>query len=259
MELDSDFSAKFNNYDLGQIPYVVLTQRNPNSMPDRELKTIPLVRQHGSIVVGDRWTKKVVPIFAYILAPTRQLYEQTIDELKWRLSAPQRSLVLTQAGSERVYTATCANMPDTFIEGGKSFIQMNFECNDPFGTDTEVITYDTGTFTTATKSFDHVYEGFADAAPILLLTLGTITGGTNKTITLGNSVSGQSISITGNWASNDVIRIDCAAQSVTVNGLGVPFTGFFPSFSPQTAFTTYTDTLTTRSAALKIVYSKKYF
>ena len=258
MNLESDFSTKFDNYGLENIPHLVLLSRKPNVMPDREIKTVSLIRNHGSIVVGDRFTKKVIPIYAIIMAPSRQAYEETMDELKYRLSNAQRPLSLVQAGKERIYTATLENMAETFVERGNSFITMYFACYDPFGRDASVTTYISDVYTTATKTFDHVFGGQAASKPLMTLTFSALTGGTNKSVFVGNGVSGQGITVTRTWSAGDVLRIDMESQDVRVNGTVVDFTGFFATFDPRTAYAQANDNFTTRSAQMRIEYSPRY-
>lgn len=258
-QIENDFSLKFDNYGLEVIPYFYPTSRLPNSMPDIDMKTAQLVRSDGAIVLSSRFAKKVIIVFGYILAPSRTAYEQTFDELKWRLSGKQRPLVLIQAGSERAYTATCTQVAEGFIEGGKTYITITFTASDPFGRDGSNQTYDSGTFTTATKSFDHVFQGYASVLPKMTITISALSGGTSKTVTVGNGVTGQQIQVTRTWTAGDVLVVDSDSQRVTVNGVVVDFTGFFPAFQPGTAYAGYSDNFTTsRTARTVIEYPKKY-
>jgi hypothetical protein len=255
----NDFSWKFDNYDLSVVPYFFPTSRLPNGMPDIDLKTANLVRSDGAIVLSSRFAKKVITVFGYILAPSRTAYEQTFDELKWRLSGKQRPLVLVQAGNERVYNATVTQVSEGFIEGGKTYITVTFTASDPFGRDGTNQIFDSGTFTTATKSLDHIFAGYAAVLPKMTATISAISGGTAKTVTLGNGVTGQQIQVTRNWIAGDVLVVDSDSQKVTVNGVVVDFTGFFPAFQPGTAYAGYSDNFTTsRTARVLIEYPKKY-
>jgi phage-related protein len=257
--MDIDFTLKFDNIDLGTIDYFFPTSRLPNNMPDIDLKAIDLVRNDGAIVVSSRFKKKVIQVFGYILAPNRQAYEAAFDELKWRLSAKQRSLVLVQAGSERIYTATVSQVTESFVEGGKTYITMQFDCNDPYGRDGNKQSYTEAAFTTAVKAIAHTFLGYADILPKFTVTITAVSGGTSKTVNIGNSVTGQQISVTRTWVAGDVLVVDSDTQKVTVNGVVVDFAGFFPVFSPRTAYAQYSDNFTTsRTASVLVEYPKKY-
>ena len=256
--MQNDFSYKFNNYDLSILPYFFPTSRLPNAMPDIDVQAIKLVRNSGAIVVSSSFGKKVITVFGYILAPTRQAYEQTLDELKWRLSAKQRPLVLVQAGAERIYTATVSSVAEGFIEGGKTFITMTFDCNDPFGRDGNLQDYTEPNFTTTPKSIAHTFVGYADIYPQFTVTIVAATGSTAKTVNIGNSTTGQQISVTRTWTAGDVLVVDSDTQKVTVNGVVVDYSGFFPVFAPGTAYAQYSDNFTTRTAGVRVKYPKKY-
>lgn len=258
MQLDKDFTWNFDNFEITGIPYFYATSRKPNEMPDIDLKTIALVRADGNIVVSSRFTKKTITLYGFIIAPDRTAYENALDLLKYRLSTPQRPLVVTQAGAQRVYTASLTALSETFIEGGKSKFTFTFEANDPFGRDGGNTSYTTPNITTASYAVNHVFQGFVTVRPMLTITLNSLTGGTNKTITIGNSLTGQQIAITRNWTAGDVIVLNSDTMKVTVNGVPVDYTGFFPVFRPNTAYLQYLDTLTTRSVNIKIEYAKKY-
>ena len=257
MELERDFTFKFDNYDLGLIQWFTPTSRLPNSMPDIDLKAINLVRTHGAVVVSSRFTKKVIQVFGYILAPSRQAYEEAFDELKWRVSAKQRSLVIVQAGKERVYTGSVTAVSEGFIEGGKTYISLTFECNDPFGRDGSLVYYSSGDFTDSPHAFDHVFGGYADVYPKMVVTLTTVEAGV-KSVSIGNSIANQMITVTREFANGDVLMVDADSQRVSVNGVVVDFTGFFPSFKPGTSYLSYADTFTARTASVDIEYPKKY-
>ena len=258
MQLDNDFVINFDNYDLGLIAWFTPTSRLPNNMPDIDLKAIQLVRSDGGIVVSRQFTKKIIEVYGYILAPSRQSYEEAIDQLKWKLSVKQRPLIITQSGAERIYTASCTALSDGFIEAGKSFISITFECNDPFGKDAFSTIYTSGTLTAATNSVSYVFEGYVDVLPRITTTFTAVAGAANKSVYIGNRITGQEIMITRSWSNADVLVVDSDIQQVLVNGVSVDYTGFFPVFEPGTAYLQYRDDFTTRSIIVGVEYVKKY-
>jgi hypothetical protein len=263
MQLDNDFTFKFDNFDLGNITWFTPTSRLPNSMPDIDLKTIQLVRNHGAIVVSQRYTKKVIMMFGYIVAPSRQAYEEAMDELKWRLSGKQRPLSIIQAGKERRYTASLSAFGEGFIEGGKTYISLTFECSDPFGRDGTNVVFEEPTFTTSTLNFSHIFEGYSEVLPTMIVTIEDIEYEDDtpiaRSIYLGNTNSGQEVKVTRIWEVGDVLSIDSENQKILVNGSPpADFTGFFPSFSPRVARAAYRDDFVGRAVSARIEYQKKY-
>ena len=258
MELEPDFTFAFDNFAMELVPWFTPTSRLPNGMPDVDIKTVQLVRNHGAVVVSQRFTKKVIQVFGYILAPNRTAYEESMDELKFRLSGKQRPLSLIQAGKERRYTASLTAFGEGFIEGGKTYISLTFEAHDPFGRDISDVVYIESPITVAAKVLNHIFEGYADVRPKIQLTLAGLTGTGTRTVYVANSVTGQEIQITRVWANNDVLVVDCDAQSVTVNGIKIDFTGFFPTFAPRTGRIQVRDTFTTRTITPKLEYPRLY-
>lgn len=68
-----------------------------------------------------------------------------------------------------------------------------------------------------------------------LVTITVPAGGPYGTtsIWVTNITTGQTITIARTWAANDILLIDCAAKTVTVNGVRVDYAGTFPYLDPR--------------------------
>jgi predicted phage tail component-like protein len=254
-----DFTCFYGGVDLNTIPYFFAVERFPNVSPDINLQTAPLIRQHGQVLINRLFTKKTIPVNGVIIAPNRQAYEQCFDLLKQTvLSQMQQPLVLLQSGVSRQYTATVAELDETFVEAGKSIITINFECEDPFGYDAVAITESHSGVTTSPYAFSTVFDSSIQVEPVFEVVINSLTDGTNKLITVGNSLSTKLIGVRRTWVANDQLVVDCQNKNVTVNGLAIDYTGWFAEFDPETANAVYSDTFTTRNVTLILSYMKKY-
>lgn len=256
-QLTNDFSVTFDNYSLGSIPNLTLVRRFPNSLPRMVIETEDIVRRDGQIVVSRRYQNKAIVIEAIILAPSRQAYEETMDELKYRLSPTERPLRLTQAGNSRYYTATLRSLSEDFIEAGKAQVTIEFQASNPFGRD-GTTTVEQYVNTLASYNFTTTFAGSSRVYPVFRATLTAVTGGTAKTMLFGNSDTGQFVSITRDWVANDTVYINTENGDVSVNGLPEEYTGVLPYFEARSNAAYYTDDFTTRTVTLRLEYVKQY-
>ncbi|NED59763.1 hypothetical protein G3I15_02355 [Streptomyces sp. SID10244] len=101
-------------------------------------------------------------------------------------------------------------------------------------------------------------QGTYQADPLITVVLNTVTGGTNKTVTISNDVSLRGLSVRRNWATSDQLEIDCLNKSVFVNNLAVEFTGQFPKWEPGAGALGYLDDLTGRDATISSSYTRRW-
>lgn len=75
----------------------------------------------------------------------------------------------------------------------------------------------------------------------------------------GNDDTGQGITVTSSlWQDGDIVVIDCANLSVSINGQEVDYLGAFPSFTPGAHNMTYSDSFASRTMTENIAYNKRY-
>lgn len=103
------------------------------------------------------------------------------------------------------------------------------------------------TFTASSTSVELDFMSTSPASGTWFVDDVTVLLNSSTTLSIGNASTGQTIGITRALAAGDVVVIDCAAKSVQVNGVDVPYTGAFPEFKPGTNYVYYTDGLLTRN------------
>lgn len=258
-QTSNEFAVLFDNYDLRLVPYLILASRLPNDAPSFSIDSYKLVRRDGEVVVGRTFGSKLITIKGYIIAPTRQAYEETLDELKYRLLIPfERPLTIAQRGIQTSYTVTCDTFGHKFIEGGKSEIIIAFRASNPFGRDSSVTLISKPNVTVGQYNFTEQIGGSAKAYPIFRATINSLTGGTAKTIKFGNAKTGQFIAITRDWQVGDRVVVNNDTADVFVNELPADYSGVFTSFDPRTAAGYYNDDFTARNVSLAVEYQKQY-
>jgi len=165
-----------------------------------------------------------------------------------------------QASGTRKYLTTYSDY-DVRRDGG-SYIELdlNFVCSNSFGYSTIDITLFTFTGSTvATRTESITLDGSAPwQAPRFSITYSALTGGSAKTVTYGNSNTGQQISIVRTWTSGDVLVIDSDAKTVQVNGADVDFSGAFPEWQKGVGSVYYSDNFTSRTFSGTLKYNKRY-
>lgn len=253
----SDFKVRFDNYDLNRIPYVEFVRRFPNEEVPSEIVSHNLVRQHGELVLRRRYIPKNVAVEGFIRAPSRTAYENSLDELKRRTAAIERPLVLVQSGDERTYIATKQNLIHEHFESGKAMVNIDFRCSDPFGKD-DVRTVHEENITVASKVLDIEFGGTARSEPSFKFTINSVSDGGNGTMKIGNSHTGQTISVNRDFSAGDEIDVNSWKKRVMVNGVESDYQGMFPEFQPEQQTAAYSDDFSSRDVDAKVVYVKEY-
>lgn len=254
----NEFSLVFSGFDLTTIQYVEFDRRMPHDLPTRTLNFGNLVRKDGRKLISTTYNEKVIVTEGHINAPTRADMEIARDTLLFRLQPNNATLDIAQATGVRRYTATMQNIIFTHVERGLMKFSVQFATSSPFGQDVLETTLELGSHTTSPKDYTFTVGGTYNAELVLAVALETVTGGSNKTISISNPASGEQISITRTWENNDSIVIHVRNRSVTVNGSVVDYNGVFPLYQPGSAALRYTDDFTTRDVTISATYYKRY-
>ncbi len=253
-------TASFNAYDLAStIQGLIVVATDPNKMPVRVLNTNAIASANKSATTSAYFTVKPVTIDIEIGADTREILDLRIDSLKQILQDEEATLLTSQNGTDRSYTATLSGFNIQDSKGGWAAIELVFTCADPYGYATSSTTLASSTTTGSTRTNNFLVLGSAKwQLPVTTITLTALTGGTSKAITVDNPATGQSIVISRTFTAGDVIVIDSKQRKVTVNGTEVAFTGAFPEYNPGAGQLNYSDTLTTRTVTIATTYVKRY-
>lgn len=251
------YSVKFAGNDLALVSGVDLYNHNFNDLPVRDIKINKLARRDLSIITSSEYTQKTIPVWLEICSGTRADTENTLAFVKSLLQPQNEQLIVSQGGVDVEYTSTM-NEFNIDWNGTRALVNVIFLASNPIGqeSDTQILASLAGV-TTATSSYSNTVEGSATAYPVITVAINSITGGTDKQITISNGKTGQGITIEGTWEALDILVIDSLNMNVTVNGASVDFTGMFPQFPAGQAQITYIDDFTTRNISLTAVYNPR--
>ena len=251
---------RFNGNHLTSVDGLTILSHNPYATPKRKIHIGEIARTHKSKAHSGFFSERLITVRVNIVQSTRALLEQALDSLHALLQTVEGELIVEQGGADRRYYATMSDIQ--FLQEGGSYAELNiiFVCSDRFGYATAATTVVSLTGVTAgTRSDQYNWQGSAEwQLPIITLTYTAISGGTDKTVTLGNNANGQTLSVNRDWATSDVLIVNCFNNTVKVNGTDVDFSGAFPEFAPGTGSLAYADDFTTRTFNYNVVYYKRY-
>lgn len=246
-----NYPAIFNDIDLTVVPGLTVLKTDPYRPAKRNVSLSELIRTDKSKLNSANYNERYITVGVEITRNTRAEMEQSLDRLLSILQPTEKWLVLNQGQTRRKYLCTYADyLVNEDTEGG-SFLQIDliFVCSDRFGYDLSETTLLNFTgYTSANRSDRLTFNGSAKwQCPIIALTFTSITGGTSKTVTVGNGDNGQQISVTRTWSNNDVLVIDCLNEEVLVNGVVVDHDGAIPKWTVGFGYWNYQDNFTARS------------
>lgn len=256
----TSITASFDGNQLTSISGLSILATDPYKAPKRTLSSFLLARTNKMRTTSAFYTQKSVSIRIAIQTPSRGVTEQSFDALMKIVQGQTKELILSQAGGVRKYFCTLASVD--MVRAGGSYMEFTlvFNCDDNFGYDTGYTTaLSLSGITAATRGDAVPFDGSAPwQAPLITIFYTALTGGTSKSVVIGNLATGQQITVTRTWAAGDRLEIDTYNRTVKVNGTEVAFTGAFPEFAPALGNWTYSDGLTTRTFNATITYYKRY-
>lgn len=227
------------------------------SAPDTDLSMFVISHANDNAITNAENQKKKIVIKGQLnaIGLTLTQFESLLDTFKGYFVGINKNLDLDYAGTTRRYIAT-PQVANIDRPGGLLFanFQVSFLCK-PYGSSTFAITLVSNTTqTAATINYTPNFLGSAPIQqPIVTITYtANSTGGTAKTVMIGNNGNGQVISITRIWSATDVLVVNSVTKSVTVNGLAIDFTGGFPEFPLGPGSLNYTDNFTSRSYNINV-------
>lgn len=235
--------ALFNDWNFNNVPGLSVYALDLPGQAKRTLNIFAVARRNARKVSSAYYQENTLAIGVYIQASSREALEQAVDTLYQNIQGQEGSLVVPKSGAVRLYTATYAGSQvnngvqnTTSPSGNTADLTLMFECSDSYGYDTNytLIRQSTG-LTSNLVATQFTQGGGADTQVPFFEVQYTAapTGATNGTLTIGNTDTGQAISITRTFSQYDLVQIDCRNKTVQVNGADVDFTGAFPEFSPS--------------------------
>jgi len=219
----------YNSYNL-QTSNIITERIFHTSAPENDLQTEPKMRRDGSYLMSNYWVRKVIVATGTILGSSVSDLDSRIDVLKQNLVGENLNLDIGYSGGTRRYRATVRRIDierEHFHTNWCPFT-IEFVCADAFGKDTSStsVTQDDNTTSPFSKTF--TIRGSIGPYPVITL---DFTSGSNVTeITIENTTTGDSITITRGFSDGESLEIDCENMTVKVDGTEVDFSGVFPEF-----------------------------
>lgn len=203
------------------------------------------------------YPSKTVVVTGLLKADSITDMDALIDTFNGYFVGKDKNLDIGHNGGTRRYICT----PETPIidrPGGLNWstFTLTFDCTNPFGRDTSTTSLLSATSRTSSLYQDNITVGgnAPSQYPLITITYSSVTGGSGASVLVGNNGTGQQLTITRDWVTNDVLVIDVLARLITVNGSVVDFSGGFPEFAKGSQYLGYSDTFTARTFDIDVTY-----
>ena len=238
---------------------IITTEVESYSSANVQNQIEPLTLSDGGILVKRRLSPKIVQISGYMRKDTQAELEAVIDFFHQSLNKKQKFLDMDYNGATRRYIAT-PQTPMIMRSRGLNYAEFSVDFLVPagYGSDTESTTLlDT---TTSSSNIDLSFEvgGSYRAEPLIEITIDAVTGGTGASISVSNTTTLETVTVSADYTAGDVLEIDVENKECRINGGIVDFTGRIPSWVAGTGLINYTDTFTTRTTDILLTYTKRY-
>lgn len=250
-------NCTFNGTDLSGLTGVTILDIKANSIPNRKLVQAEIAESDGGILTNVFYGLKSILVTGVIEGDTANIAEGYRDTLLSYLSEPNASLIVEQAGTNRVYTAT---MQDVIFSddnvGGYIPFDIRFNCNDPFGYEqNQIQTTDLGV-TTSGDTTAVTNGGTYKCFPIVWVKVNSFTGSGSREVSV--TIAGVGISVIREWATGETLYIDGVNKTVKVGSTVVSYSGIFPVLEVGSNTVTVSDTFTARNIDKTIKYTERY-
>lgn len=220
----------FDSFDCNDGVYMVISDIKFNSGHRRDIDQFSIPRANGVRIANVNEREKIVVADGLLKAADADALEAYIDTVKKNLRGKRQQLVTVWGGQTRLYEhATLVNMDALFSD--RRFYHINivpfrleFLCED-FSTDFD---YDqwTDEMSSAEDTLITSGDGTQEGKPVIVVVFSAASGVTSLEVSIDEN--GQSIGYDGAISAGDAFVFDCESQIVTLNGVEVDFTGYFP-------------------------------
>mgnify|MGYP000848202433 CR=1 FL=1 len=250
----------FNGTSLTSITGVTVLSTNPYLIPKRNVTFGQITRTNKSKVNSGFYSDRNIIVKVGISMPTRELMQQSLDSLMTILQPLDKELILNQGSTTRKYYATLIDAPASVENNSYQELDLTFYCSDRFGYDTTASNLKSiPVTTTSTLNYVIAFSGSAEwQVPVITLNYSVITGGTSKSVLMGNNSVGQAVTVNRTWSASDSLVVDSFNKTVKVNGVDVVYTGAIPEFKVGNQTWYYADEFTTRSFTGSITCVSRY-
>ena len=255
-EITDQDSIIFNDYSLQDPTNITTQELNQDSPSTRDFKTTAVPANHGEIINGDYWRRKIIKLKGVITKSTNALLEAEIDAMKRALSKRDGVLDIKIDGVIRRYVATQINTQNMFQRRRGYHVSMcpydiQFVCLDPFGKDVNYTSVQHFDLTTLLLEEEMNNAGSAPAQPVVILNFTAVDS--ISAVKFENVDTSESITLNTTVSVGDIIRFDSENKEVKKNGVIVDYDGSFPRLDAglNSVAVTLTGTSATYSTTLK--------
>ncbi|RLA58679.1 MAG: hypothetical protein DRR04_10410 [Gammaproteobacteria bacterium] len=250
----------FDGNDLTAITNIKIIGVALDILPKVVLSRGKLSRQDGAKIYNKEFGGKKIIVTGLITTEDREDYLSARTELLGNLDGVEKTLSVIIGDLPLEYTATLDNVTINDSSGGYGSFTIDFACSGLYGRDRDTrVLVDGGTVSTTPEdiTLSETIGGSVKTPPRIVLTVLSVTGGTDAYIRVSNSKA-EEIRITRTWAVDDQLILDMETKICTVNGIAHDYAGFFWSLAVGDTEVTYSDSLTTRSIGVQITYKRRY-
>lgn len=251
-------AVKYGDFDM-QAGGVTVVDTDVLSAPTNRIQADQLAERDGALVVKQQFDSKTFTVSGTLRASNPTDFEILTDVFKAAIAKRNQPFDIAHAGGTRRYLASAQNIIITQRGPSGAGFSVQFLSPDGMGWDinsSPLIPATTLSQSAQTVAF--IVGGSYKAEPYVKLTVNTVTGGSNKTMTIGNASTLRTVSITRTWANGDVLEMDTLKGELLVNGLAVDYRGALLSFEPGDAGLTYNDDFTTRDVTILSSYTRRW-
>ena len=254
----TDTQIFFDGNDISAVAAANIIDHDFNQLPRRELKTYKLARANKSITTSAEYSEKEVSVSFHLRGCTRSDAELVLSNLKALLRGVAKDMIVSQFGSDITYKGASLTSTEFRWFSNKIILTLVFQVANPVGFEDTLYELLSLNVTSQTNTSAISVDGSFDALPIISLTYNSVTGGTGQTVDIKNEETGQGMTISQDFATNDTLTIDSDRKVVTMNGAEIDFSGNFPVFQPGSGAFGYVDTFSDRDVDIVIEYRKRY-
>lgn len=262
-------AISFNGNSL-QTSNIIVSDIDHYSDSTKAAKLYPLAHANASVIPFVEYPSKVIMVTGKMTDTSIAALDADIRTFKsWfaGLANANQHLDIAYDGTTVQYIATgtvkSIKRPLGLLVAN---FNLQFDCTIPFGSDTTSTNpVNSSGITTGNNTYNITFNGTApQQLPIVTITLTAVSDSSGGYIFIGNSNTGQGITVQRTWNNGDVLVIDptqlnvIGGNPVTVNSSPVAFSGAFPEFAPGAQTLAYQDNFTSRTYNINVVYTALY-
>ena len=239
---------------------IITNSINHASIPDKVAAMYQLANANSSAIPFIDYPSKAITIAGVIKGTGQADLDDRIDNFKGIFNGKNKDLDIAYSSTTRRYIATVNTLNISERNGALDFVNFTVEfiCTQPFGTDTTATEmFNVSAHTSAMYTTEPTIAGNAPTQlPIFTITINALTGDGDY-MQISNDSNGQELLLYGyDFEAGDVVIINCAERTVTLNGTLIDYAGVFIELEPGAQPITYSDGFTTRSVDLQAEYNK---